>query len=87
MRKSAFYLCENKAQVKAMISCSVYNHTADLRLGFHFIDSAIPLFLNPKFQASRHLLCLYSPVCVGPGRKPRRQIFSLRGSYIDVHQH
>ena len=29
-------------------------------------------FLKPKFQASSHLLWLYSPVCVGPGRKPER---------------
>ena len=27
-------------------------------------------FLNPKFPASNHLLCLYSPICVGPGRNP-----------------
>ena len=27
-------------------------------------------FLNPKFQASSHLLYLYSLVCVGPDRKP-----------------
>ena len=27
-------------------------------------------FLKPNFQASSHLLWLYSPVCVGPGRKP-----------------
>ena len=27
-------------------------------------------YLNSKFQASRHLLWLYSLVCVGPGRKP-----------------
>ena len=27
-------------------------------------------FLNPKFPASNHLLCLYSPVCVGPGWNP-----------------
>ena len=27
-------------------------------------------FLIPKFQGSRHLLCLYSPICDGPGRKP-----------------
>ena len=27
-------------------------------------------FLNPKFQASSCLLWLYSPVCVGPVRKP-----------------
>ena len=38
-------------------------------------------FLNLKFQASSHLLWLYSPVCVGPGRKPRRQVFSQRSSY------
>ena len=30
-------------------------------------------FLNPKFQAFNHLLWLYSPVCVVPGQKPRRQ--------------
>ena len=27
-------------------------------------------YLNPKFQASSLLLCLYSPVCVGPVWKP-----------------
>ena len=32
-------------------------------------------FLNPKFQASSHVLWMYSPVCVGPGRKPRRPVF------------
>ena len=35
-------------------------------------------FLNPKFQASSHLLWLYSPVCVRPGRKPRRPVFLYR---------
>ena len=33
-------------------------------------------FLNPKFQASSHLLLLYSLVCVGQGWKPRRPVFS-----------
>ena len=33
-------------------------------------------YLNPKFQASCYLLWLYSLVCVGPGRKPRRPVFS-----------
>ena len=27
-------------------------------------------YLNPKFQASSLHLCFYSPVCVGPVRKP-----------------
>ena len=31
-------------------------------------------FRNPKFQASGHHLCMYSSVCVGPGRKPPRQV-------------
>ena len=26
---------------------------------------------------------LYSPVCVGPGQKPGRPVFSQRGSFID----
>ena len=38
-------------------------------------------FLNMEFQASGHFLWLYSPVCVGPGRKSRRLVFSERGSY------
>ena len=42
------------------------------------------LHLNPKFQASSHLLWLYRPVCVGPGRKPRRPVFSKRGSYEET---
>ena len=32
---------------------------------------------------SPHLLWLYSLVCVGPGRKPRRQVFSQHSSYIE----
>ena len=38
------------------------NREADQRLCFRY--------LNPKFQASSLLLCLYRSVCVGPGRKP-----------------
>ena len=36
-----------------------------------------------KFQASSHFLWLYSPKSVGgPGRKPRRHVFSCRGSCV-----
>ena len=27
-------------------------------------------YINQKFQASSSFLCLYKPVCVGPGLKP-----------------
>ena len=66
MRKPAFCICENKDadQVRS-------NLEADQCLSFHYTDRTIPLFLNPKFQASSHLLWLYSLVCDGPGRKPR----------------
>ena len=36
-------------------------------------------YLNPKFQASSNLPCLYRRVC-GPGQKPRRPVFSQRDS-------
>ena len=41
-------------------------------------------FLNQRFQANSHLLQLYSPVCIGPGQKPRRPVFSQRGSIFNL---
>ena len=73
MRKSAFCICQNKDadQLRG-------NRKADQRLCFRYIDSTIPLFS----KSSSHLLLPYSLVCVGPGRKPRRPVFSQRGSYV-----
>ena len=69
------------AKTKTQISCAV---TAQLISAFVFAIRIVQslFFLNSKFQASNHLLWLYSPVCVGPGRKPRRPVFSERGSYL-----
>ena len=39
--------------------------------------------INPKLQVTSHLLWLYSLVCVGPGQKPQRPVFSQRGSFDD----
>ena len=39
-------------------------------------------FLNLKFHATSHLLCLNSLVCIRPGGKTLRQVSSKRGSYI-----
>ena len=68
------------AKTKTEISFAV---TAKLISAFVFATWIVQslYFLNPKFQASSHLLRLYSPVCVGPGRKPQRPVFSQRGSY------
>ena len=52
---------------------------ADQRLCFRYMDSTIS-YLNSKFQASSHLLWVYNLVCVRPGRKPQRPVFSQRGS-------
>ena len=38
--------------------------------------------LLPKFQASSHILCLNSRVCVWPGEKPWRLVFLLCGLYL-----
>ena len=78
MRKPAFCIY---AKTKTQISFAV---TAKLISAFVFATRIVQslYFLNPEFQASSHLLWLYSPVCVGPGLKPRRPVFSQRGSFI-----
>ena len=75
MRKPVFCICENKDADQLH-----GNREADQRLCFRYIDRKIPLLLNLKFQASNDLVWLYSPVCVRPGPKPRRPVFSQRGS-------
>ena len=76
MRKPDFCICENKDADQLRSNCA-----ADQRLCFSYIDSTIPLLPKSDFLAFSHLLWLYSPVCVGPGRKPRRPVFSQRGSF------
>ena len=76
VRKRDFCLCENKGadQLRGnpkLISAFVFA----IRIVYFLF------YLNPKFQASSSFLSLYRPVCVGPGRKPRRPVFSHRGSY------
>ena len=77
MRKPAFAYAKTKTQ----ISCAV---TTELISAFVFAIKIVQFlnFLNPQFQVSSHLLWLYTLVCVGPGRKPRRPVFSQRGSYV-----
>ena len=65
MRKPALCICKTKAQISSAI-------TAQLISVFVFTTKIVQslYFLNPKFQASSHFLLLFSPVCVGPSRKP-----------------
>ena len=81
VRKPAFCICENKDA-----DLLRGNRNADQRLCFHYTDVQSFYFLNTKFQASSHLLRLYSPVCVIPGQKPLRPVFSERGSN-DLYGH
>ena len=73
MRKPAFCICENKdadqLRGNRVISAFVY--------ATRIVQSLF--FLNPKFQGPSHLLWVYSPASVGPGRKSRRPVFSQRG--------
>ena len=79
MRKTVFAYANTKAQLSFAVIAKPIS-------AFVF---AIPIvqslyFLNPKFQASYHLLWLYNPVCMGPGKKKRRPVFSHRGSYLPL---
>ena len=71
LRHEKLYQLFACAKTKTQISCAV---TAQLISAFVFTTWIVRslIYLNLKFQASSHLLWLYSPVCVGPGRKPRR---------------
>ena len=60
------------------------NRKADQRLCFHYTDSKIPLLSKSEISSFNHLLWLYSLVCIGPGRKHQRPVFSQRGS-IKTH--
>ena len=69
-------------KLKTQISFAV---TVKLISAFVFATQIVQslYFLYPKFQASSHLLWLYSPACVGP-RKP---VFSQRSSYDKYLNH
>ena len=80
MRKPAFCICENKDadQLRG-------NRKADQRLCFCYIVRSL-YFLYTKFQASSHPVWLHSRVGVRPGWKPRRPVFSQRGSSVSILQ-
>ena len=63
---------------------SAFTVTAKLISAFVFTTRIVQFlfYLNLKFQVTSHLLWLYSLVCVRPGWKPRRPVFSQRGSYV-----
>ena len=78
--KTVFCICENKDadQLRG-------NREADQRLCFRYTIVQSLYFLNPKFEASRHILWLYSQICVKTGRKPQRPVFLQRGSFILIY--
>ena len=76
MTKPAFCICKNK-------NSDLCGYCpGDQCLCFCYIDSTFPL--RPKPQAIFRA-CIYSPVCVGPGKKPRKQVFLRHGSCIDKY--
>ena len=79
MSKPVFLI--EHAITKAQIS---YVVTVQQISAFIFATSIVQslYFISLKFQYSSHLLWLYSPVCVVPGQKSQRQIFSRCNSNI-----
>ena len=72
VKKRLFAYAKTKTQTAKLISAFVFATQSVQSL----------YFLYRKFQASCHLLWLFSLVCVRPGRKPRRPVFSQRGSFF-----
>ena len=67
------YMRKSKTQISFAV-------TLISAFGFATRIVQILYFLNPKCLASSHFLLLYSLVCVEQDRKPRRPVFSERGS-------
>ena len=81
MRKLNFCLCENKGadQLRG-------NREADQRLCFRYADSTVALLVKFEIQDSIAFLWLHRPICVAPGQKLGRPVFSCHGSYIIIKQ-
>ena len=79
VRKPDFHL---DAKIKAQISFAIENFESDQCLCSCYTIVQPLFFLNPKFQASCHLLLLHRPVYARRGRKPQGPVFSRRGSFI-----
>ena len=82
MASSVNLLCKMRA-TEVQMSCT------DVQADQHLIFATYmyieqPFFLNPKFPASSHLVWLHSPICVGPGQKPPKQVFSCHGFNLNV---
>ena len=75
MRKPAFAYAKTKTQISFAVIAKLISSFV-LATG---IEQYL-YFLKAKFQAFSHLLWLNSLVCVGPGQKSRRLVFSQRGS-------
>ena len=65
VRKPFFCICENKDADQFAVTAKLISAFV---LATRIVQSLD--FLNTKFQASSHLVWLYSPVCMGPGRRP-----------------
>ena len=81
MRKTAFCIYENKTANQLRNACA-----ADQRHCFRFIDSTTPLLPKSEISGISPSPVVDSPVCAGPGRKPRRQGFFSRRCSFDVYK-
>ena len=78
MRKSAFCICENKDADQLRSNCA-----ADQRLCFATGIVEYLYFLNPTFQASRHLLSVVQPgLCRTWSETPKTGFLTTRLKYI-----
>ena len=78
--KPTIGICKNRGADQLHSICK-----ADQRLCFRYRIVQFLFFLNIKFTASSHLLCLYSLVCVGPVGNPEE--FLHCGLYVNGRNH
>ena len=81
-RNCSIHVAKLKGYTAQLICIFVF--IAQLISTFVFATRIVQLlhYLFPNFQDSSFLLWVYKPICVGPGRKSRKPVFSSRGAHI-----
>ena len=73
LSKPAFRICKKKAQINCAVAAQLISAFV---LAIEIVQSIY--ILNPKFQASGHLLWLYSQVCVTWLETPKTGFLATR---------
>ena len=77
------HMQKQRRRLAAQLSCAVTAQLISAFVSATYIEQFL-YFFNPEFEASIHFMLSYSPVRIGPARKPEnrfsRDVAQIKGS-------